>query len=480
MTADEIQAALENAEGLPEEALRAAVQEAPALAPAVIAVAQRMAGGVMPLPREERLLRFGLHALAAARESSACPAFLALLRVGELECEWLFGEDQVPPIAQLLLGLFDGDDAAVCALAADPAVGEEVRSALMSALARLVWEGRASRERLLELLDRLDAEPAADPSSLAWIGWQEAILLLGLTDWIERVQRGWNAGRLPWLQHDADRQEWIEQTRDAAARPDDPERFVARSIVPLDDPVSSMGWSADPASGPGDSPTGDELSWLELLLWRRAAKGTMSLEEADGFLTALAAGPVQSSPAEFLPAIAAGSTDLPLFDSPEHDTLAGDLLVRHHAAIRTALAEGKPIAPWIGEAGDNLTGALWARGFMRGVAAHQAAWEKLASGQPKGRRLLAPIEALTPEGAGAAPVDVTPEIRGQIIRALPGVVGAIKMFWQHGEAAPVGGPLSVQPLPPQQPVVRARKIGRNELCLCGSGKKYKRCCGAAA
>jgi preprotein translocase subunit SecA len=25
-----------------------------------------------------------------------------------------------------------------------------------------------------------------------------------------------------------------------------------------------------------------------------------------------------------------------------------------------------------------------------------------------------------------------------------------------------------------------RKIGRNELCPCGSGKKYKKCCGAVS
>jgi preprotein translocase subunit SecA len=31
----------------------------------------------------------------------------------------------------------------------------------------------------------------------------------------------------------------------------------------------------------------------------------------------------------------------------------------------------------------------------------------------------------------------------------------------------------------QNPVVRSgKKVGRNELCPCGSGKKYKRCCGA--
>ncbi len=27
------------------------------------------------------------------------------------------------------------------------------------------------------------------------------------------------------------------------------------------------------------------------------------------------------------------------------------------------------------------------------------------------------------------------------------------------------------------PEVLAKKIGRNELCICGSGKKYKKCCG---
>ena len=28
----------------------------------------------------------------------------------------------------------------------------------------------------------------------------------------------------------------------------------------------------------------------------------------------------------------------------------------------------------------------------------------------------------------------------------------------------------------QMPVVNEKKIGRNELCPCGSGKKYKKCC----
>jgi preprotein translocase subunit SecA len=32
----------------------------------------------------------------------------------------------------------------------------------------------------------------------------------------------------------------------------------------------------------------------------------------------------------------------------------------------------------------------------------------------------------------------------------------------------------------QQPVSKGPKVGRNDLCPCGSGKKYKKCHGAAA
>jgi SEC-C motif-containing protein len=32
----------------------------------------------------------------------------------------------------------------------------------------------------------------------------------------------------------------------------------------------------------------------------------------------------------------------------------------------------------------------------------------------------------------------------------------------------------------QEPVRAADKVGRNDPCPCGSGKKYKKCCGAAA
>ena len=253
MTPENIRVALENAVGIPEQAMRAAASQSAEFAPAVIAVAQSMADGRLPLPHEEKLLRFGLHALAAAREATACSAFLALLRRSEIELDWLFTEDRTTPVAQLLLGLFDGNEAAVSELIADPSVDEDVRNALMLALARLVWEGRASRERLLALLDRLDDENADPADSLIWFGWQEAILLLGATDRIERVQHGWDAGRLAHSFREIDRKDWVEQVRAAAEDPDDPRRFVELELVPIEDPAQSVGWSAAAPHEPGDA-----------------------------------------------------------------------------------------------------------------------------------------------------------------------------------------------------------------------------------
>src|SRR5262249_49388732 len=160
-------------------------------------------------------------------------------------------------------------------------------------LARLAWEGRASREGLLALLDRLDDENSAPTDSWTWFGWQEAILLLGATDRIDRVQRGWGAGRLAASYRDVDRQDWLPRIRAAAEHPDDPRRFCGLELVPIEDPAQSVDWSASAPHKPGDAPDDNELAWLDLALLRSVPENRC-LEEADGLLTALAAGPVRA------------------------------------------------------------------------------------------------------------------------------------------------------------------------------------------
>jgi uncharacterized protein len=471
MTADQIRVALEEAVGIPEQALRDAVEQAAAFTPAVIAVVQHMADGRLPLPHEEKLLRFGLHALSVARATSACPAFLALLRRPVLELEWLFGDDErTNRVARLLLGLFDGDDAALRAVAADNEVDGDVRAALLLALARLVWDGRASRDALVDLLDRFDREELAAPASWAWYGWQAAIMLLGLTDWVERVQAAQDAGReLPMFDRDVDRQAWPDDVRAAAAHPDDPQRFIDEQLLPFDDPVTDIGWSAEPAGAQGDALSSDELAWLNMVLWRRCVTGTMCLEAADGFLTALAVGAVHPPASEYLPAIWGDHPTDPLFDSPEHDATVAALLERHCAAIERDLAVGEVIDPCFNTDAVDLQGALWAHGYMTGVKMCKEAWQPLFSRKRLAERLLTPIAALLLDPDAPADEQLLPERRWELIEELPDIVAATWSFWQGEQHAVLDVPRE-----------RGPKIGRNDPCPCGSGMKYKKCCAAVA
>ncbi len=109
MTVDEIRKHLENADSRLAEVLAAGVEQAGVLAPAVLEVIAKASNGVYLIPKQENLLFFGLHALAAARDTSAYLPFLGLLRRPEHALEHLLGEGFVETSTQLLLGLFDGN-----------------------------------------------------------------------------------------------------------------------------------------------------------------------------------------------------------------------------------------------------------------------------------------------------------------------------------------------------------------------------------
>ena len=81
--------------------MRAAMQQPAALAPAVIAVAQAMADGRLPLPGEAKASALWPACTCGSAGDQPLPAFLALLRRPTLEVNWLFGEEHEPDIAQL-------------------------------------------------------------------------------------------------------------------------------------------------------------------------------------------------------------------------------------------------------------------------------------------------------------------------------------------------------------------------------------------
>ena len=291
-----------------------------------------------------------------------------------MEVTWLFGEDRDTDIAQLLLGLFDGDDEAVCAVTTAAGIDDQACSALIQALARLVWEGRASRERLLALLDRFDREALVPIDSWAWFGWQEAVQLLGLTDWIERVQRGWEAGRLSVSFGDVDRQDWIERTRRPRSIRTIPKRFADDLLVPLDDPVKDVGWSADPAGGPGDPLSGDESrGWM----WRFGGASLRITNEVPGVGRRVPDRARRWSGAHCrLRNICRRSSEVA---RQAHCSIRQSTMLTSPScwpessrSARECLRDDDELEPWITGDIAELRGALWAQGYLAGIEKRKA------------------------------------------------------------------------------------------------------------
>ncbi|MEA2780521.1 MAG: hypothetical protein QOK29_2065 [Rhodospirillaceae bacterium] len=480
MTLDEIRRKLEDADGLPREALAAAVGQAAALAPEVIALIDKAVDGICLMPKQENLLFFGLHALAAAKETSAYRPLLTLLLAPEDELDQLLGDALTENGPGLLLGLFDSDVEPIYAALESPDTRGVIKWILFQVLARLVWEGRAERQRFIELIDRFDREEMASTSDIAWYGWEDAITYLGLGEFRYRVQRGWEAGRISSEEDNG--AEWLAQLDQAIADPDNPERFRSDRIEAITDPVASLEWTRRSSEKPSKKRSGPrdpaqpialnerELGWLDqFLVSRQTPDSTLNLEAVDGFFAAVLAGPESVLASECIGKLwGPDNGDGPIYDSPEQMQFVTELLMRHWQTIAARLDARSPHEPIIYDQGPDDTGSWWALGFMLGMHLRRDAWTPLLQDE-ESEVLVNAIAMLATDPAEREIAAFTPDGRAEVISMLPLTLLSIRSFWREG------------PPPPQPSIpVRSNKIGRNDPCPCGSGRKYKKCCGADA
>jgi uncharacterized protein len=224
--------------------------------------------------------------------------------------------------------------------------------------------------------------------------------------------------------------------------------------------------------------TDQELDRLQDLLLRSDGEGAMNLEELDGFFAALICGPEMVLPSEYLPEIwgfESNGEDAP-FDSVEELQEFVDLLMRHWNNIAQTLSSGEIFLPFLQEDDDGVVCANdWACGFMRGVEMRHEAWLELFNDEEHAGPLV-PILALFHEHDPDPEMrpykePVSAELREElIVGAAAAVTILYKYFAPHRRRAATAR----DTIPPHR---KQSKIGRNDPCPCGSGKKYKRCCG---
>ncbi len=136
--------------------------------------------------------------------------------------------------------------------------------------------------------------------------------------------------------------------------------------------------------------TEDEFAKLGEFLRSIKNCQAMSLEEMDGFFTALICGPEMVSPSEYLPYVWGNElSNDGVFQSLEEAQNVLNLALRHWNTIASTLYKGRVYFPFLLEDEDGLAqGNDWAKGFLRGMGLRRASWNELVDDEQHGGSLV--------------------------------------------------------------------------------------------
>ena len=232
------------------------------------------------------------------------------------------------------------------------------------------------------------------------------------------------------------------------------------------------------------SDTDPDLDWLQDVLNAiPAERDSMTIAELDGYVAALIVCPEMILPSEWLPGVWGGEREFADVDEAEA-TIA--VVMEHYNRIARELAEyPEEYAPVleIDPNGGETLWEPWIDGFERAIRLCPDAWEEIAlSDDKEASASVSMIVTLNDFYYGRS--ELTEEAEDELDRMAPGLISEFVRnlnAWtksrQIGKRG--GGDTGIHPgFDRDGPPAFGRKVGRNEPCPCGSGRKYKRCCGA--
>ncbi len=218
--------------------------------------------------------------------------------------------------------------------------------------------------------------------------------------------------------------------------------------------------------------TDHDVRQLEAWLQSPKFKGrSMQIDRLQGFLAAVVSSPDIIPPSTWVPEVVGGEVD---YDSMEQAQEFMGRLMRFYNSVAATLFDQQPltlIATSLPAEQQKTDYQSWCEGYITGWSLSQEEWLRPGNGALK--KLTFPIlflsgafrEASEREGRPCLPEDEYRAVEQNCIDMLAQAVTDIYHFWLEQRR-----PASV----PRQ----TAKVGRNEACPCGSGKKFKLCCGS--
>jgi len=230
---------------------------------------------------------------------------------------------------------------------------------------------------------------------------------------------------------------------------------------------------------------------------------TFSYDELLGYMFGLAMTPAMLHPSEWIPVIFGG--DMPEFDSVAQMQTMTDNLFQVYNSFVDAFHNNTLNLPFMIEnLQENQMESLyeWVSGFEEAIALREDLWdpeefpelsdqkkEELYHSMMTIQGLVDPVEIMDyfeemPDeifqeafsGLDVGQTDRELQIQVFLMASLP---LAIETFQDHARFLDKKRQQHLGRRPTAPTPIRAMKVGRNEPCPCGSGKKFKKCCGSA-
>jgi uncharacterized protein len=228
--------------------------------------------------------------------------------------------------------------------------------------------------------------------------------------------------------------------------------------------------------------TGRSFALLDQAERERLAAVLRPLPWVDGFLTAVIVAPEEP---EDWPDHVYATGELEKLELLQEEVAASAIDDHFMHVVDTLYDAPEGYRPYLGGGvGDEMDGAAqWSAGFRFGIRLQPEPWRPLID-DDDARSLLTAIFSLErdedlPEGERAdspfidMPAERREHMRRSALEVLPGLVLALHAFSLGLDDDEAG----TETADVVAPYVRATpKVGRNDPCPCGSGKKYKRCC----
>lgn len=197
----------------------------------------------------------------------------------------------------------------------------------------------------------------------------------------------------------------------------------------------------------------------------------MLISQLDGFLTGILVSPDLIAPGQWIPLIWAGDEGdgEPEFASEKELQAFLDLVMTHYHVIIDSLAHPGAYAPVLEtdtRSGETLW-EMWIDGFAKAMALAPDGWARIEADDDAGcHAALNGIRMLRDFADGSRTLDRKEEDRwdAQAPDLIPIWVEMLHQWRLEND--------------PHRPSAgRRAKVGRNDPCPCGSGKKHKKCCG---